>query len=266
MNDDITRFFSHSPYCKPEVLRRIVVDIDTITSALRLSRRVTTWGTTQQPKLCLYGGLPVNFSRSDTPGTDNGQQTTQSGGSSGGSSRGNDGGCVLPIQIWLTHQYPVEPPTMYLVATGFSEPDGVPWSCNNAVIKIAGNHPNVDLAGLCYVKELAQWKPTTSSLCLVVERFGRALERSGVCPLYVQSRFESNKTQAANATTSPQEGKYQKDVDSGSDTDRCVVCYEKRDTVLVPCGHFCLCGSCAANVIDCPMCRTKIKVRQYVFS
>jgi len=40
----------------------------------------------------------------------------------------------------------------------------------------------------------------------------------------------------------------------------CMVCYEaKRSTVIVPCGHICLCYPCAtnlqANALNCPVCR-----------
>ena len=47
----------------------------------------------------------------------------------------------------------------------------------------------------------------------------------------------------------------------------CVVCCERQSShVLIPCGHLCLCGSCAESVTtDCPICRSPIQSRQRVF-
>jgi len=47
---------------------------------------------------------------------------------------------------------------------------------------------------------------------------------------------------------------------SETTADICMVCYEtKRSTVIVPCGHICLCYPCAtnlqANALNCPICR-----------
>ena len=52
----------------------------------------------------------------------------------------------------------------------------------------------------------------------------------------------------------------------------CVICYDKAEKVLFPCGHFCLCDNCnnrlfvreyhlfnnnEYNVIICPICRSQ---------
>lgn len=45
----------------------------------------------------------------------------------------------------------------------------------------------------------------------------------------------------------------------------CAVCSDKpADLVLVPCGHFCLCESCAPEVTSCPKCRANIISKQRV--
>lgn len=251
MNDDIVRFFSRSTHCKPEVVRRIVTDMDTLCNSLCLSRKVTTWGTTEQPKICLYGGIPVSF-----PFVAEGEL---------GEERRDHvpelREVVLPIQIWLTHQFPIEPPVIYLVSMGVSGSSKAPTFSGSAVVKIVSNHPNVDLTGLCFCKELAEWRPATSSLCFVVERLGKALEKSERCPLYVDESAYF-KTKSSLSASSQGVGKNSTD----DEIDGCLVCYGDKDTVLVPCGHFCMCVSCAANVTECPLCRVKIKVRQRIFN
>jgi len=42
--------------------------------------------------------------------------------------------------------------------------------------------------------------------------------------------------------------------------ERCSVCLEaKREVCLQPCGHCCVCSSCAARLASCPMCRSAIE-------
>ncbi|KAH3757534.1 hypothetical protein Pelo_10650 [Pelomyxa schiedti] len=46
----------------------------------------------------------------------------------------------------------------------------------------------------------------------------------------------------------------------------CKVCWERpRNTRLAPCGHGCLCSTCAEAVSLCPVCRAKIEARQTIF-
>jgi len=50
----------------------------------------------------------------------------------------------------------------------------------------------------------------------------------------------------------------------------CIVCCEtKRSCVLIPCGHSCMCGSCAERVVSekgmCPVCRGAVVMVQPVF-
>ena len=60
----------------------------------------------------------------------------------------------------------------------------------------------------------------------------------------------------------------------------CVICYNKAEKVLFPCGHFCLCNNCVNrlfvtdchffnnkeyNVIICPICRARsISINLYI--
>jgi hypothetical protein len=46
----------------------------------------------------------------------------------------------------------------------------------------------------------------------------------------------------------------------------CVVCSkERKDRVMLPCGHFLLCHGCAATVATCPACCTTVKSTMAVF-
>ncbi|CAC9454867.1 hypothetical_protein [Leishmania infantum] len=252
MNDDVVRFFSSTSHYRPEVLRRIVMDIDTVCNSLCISRKITTWGSTEQPKICLYGGLPVSF-----PMIPRGEAD----GEHSAASEPIPQPFLIPIQIWISHQFPAEPPFIYLAYTRTSEASHIPESVNTSVLKIVNNHPNVDFTGLCFCKELAEWKPSTSSLCFTVERLGRALEKSGRCPIYIDQRICGN----SPAMDSNNNDYGSKSVTGDMLPSSCLVCYDKKDTVLVPCGHFCVCMSCAANLMECPLCRAKIMVRQRVF-
>ncbi|EPY33041.1 hypothetical protein STCU_02518 [Strigomonas culicis] len=179
----------------------------------------------------MYGGLTISV-----------RQGEHGDKQSGGSKK-----YIVPVQIWLSSQYPIEPPIIYLIAAAVAA-DGN--NKDSTEVKIVSNHPNVDLNGLCYCKYLSEWKPRTSSLQKAMRELVREFEACGVCPLV---KDESRKPCKMNASG------------SGSDLD-CVICYNKKDTVLVPCGHYCLCSSCAANVLDCPICRVKVKVRQRIFN
>lgn len=52
-----------------------------------------------------------------------------------------------------------------------------------------------------------------------------------------------------------------------SEDSTCVICMERqRNVVLLPCGHFGFCDVCAANISDCPICRTKTNGFNKVFT
>ncbi|AIN96016.1 E2 ubiquitin ligase-like protein [Leishmania panamensis] len=252
MNDDVVRFFSNASHYRPEVLRRIVMEIDNVCSSLCFSRKITTWGNTEQPKICLYGGLSVGF-----PMIPRADASVESGVASEPVIQS----LVIPIQIWISHQFPIEPPFIYLACARISGNSRIPGSVNASVLKIVNNHPNVDFTGLCFCKELAEWRPSTSSLCFMVKRLGRALEKSGRCPIYIDQEICGNSLTIDGNNS----GSDKKNIIDNMLPNSCLVCYRKKDTVLVPCGHFCACMSCAANLTECPVCRSKIMVRQRVF-
>ena len=44
------------------------------------------------------------------------------------------------------------------------------------------------------------------------------------------------------------------------DGDECLVCMDRDyDVVIVPCGHYCMCGPCANQLNKCPLCRGGIE-------
>lgn len=52
------------------------------------------------------------------------------------------------------------------------------------------------------------------------------------------------------------------------DKKQCVICWEReRNYILIPCGHYMLCGTCACTTIgkECPYCRKQIYDIQQVF-
>ena len=50
------------------------------------------------------------------------------------------------------------------------------------------------------------------------------------------------------------------------DRDLCKICFDQEiKVILVPCGHFVLCETCADAVHECPMCRSKMESKQKVY-
>ena len=122
---EIDRFFNRSPHAHtPGVIPRVKADILDLMQTLRLSIRSATWGDTNQLKLCVYGGIPIG-SRADY---------------------------LIPVQIWMTSQYPVDPPTVYVVPSSDDQ-------------RVVSNSKVVDGTGLCYCPNLSQWKPEGSRPC-----------------------------------------------------------------------------------------------------
>lgn len=223
---EIDRFFSKSHHCTPQVMKRIRDDLLDIMQTLRLSIRGTVWGDTSQHKLCIYGGIPI----------------------------GSKADYLIPMQIWMTSLYPIDPPMIYIVPSSTE--------------KVLSNSRVVDGTGLCYCSHLSMWKPSSSSLRSVVIQIAKAFQSSP--PLWIDET--DLQAQAAGSggvahRSSVVAGGAPGGTGDGSDDDsECVICLSApKDTVLVPCGHYCVCSSCAANVPSCPMCRTVIQFRQKVF-
>ena len=213
---DINKFFVKSSHLNEASLNKVREDILDCVSSLHLSLRVAVWGDTSQNKLCIYGGLPFSLK--------------------------GERDYSVPVQIWLSNQYPLEPPTIYVVPTEKEV--------------IVTNHRFVDATGLCYTPSLSLWSPAKSVLkeCIlqIIKLF--CLQP----PLWIDD------TKPAASTTSPSTPP--REMTGDEDDSTCVVCLtNEKNTVLVPCGHYCCCQGCASNMAMCPVCRTTIQFRQKVF-
>lgn len=221
---EISTFFIRSTHASPDVVRGIQDDIQHSAQTYGLLLSTATWGSTQQERLCLYGGLPIN---------------------SKGSARN------LPVQVWFTHYYPIDPPSIFVVGVALTLTEMGEVAVDPQVI---AGHPNVDHTGLCYCAALANWTPATSQLSDVLASLINEINENGY-PLCLQS---SNVTPpysfplVSGRTASPH------------DDTLCVVCCAARDAVCVPCGHWCCCYSCLVNLPVCPICRVPIHLRQVV--
>ncbi len=221
-DQEIDRFFAKSHYCTGPVLARVRSDIVDLMHTLRLSIRSSQWGDTSQVKLCVYGGIPIG-SKSDY---------------------------LIPIQIWLTSAYPIDPPTIYVAPSDNQ--------------KVLSNSKIVDGTGLCYCPNLAQWKPVSSSLRSVVIQLAKLFQSSP--PLWTDVAAEEGGGSHHTSKPSSNGGAAGQSNEGGEGENECVICWcNPKDTVLVPCGHFCVCSSCAANVPSCPVCRAVIQFRQKVY-
>lgn len=217
----VNGFFGKSAYATPEALARLATDFREVRLAHHFELCEATWGDTKQPKLCLFGLLTSTSARSRK--------------------------LPVPIQIWISHQYPVEPPTVYVVNAPFADDQGQLFTT-----KVALNNPVVDSNGLCYARELACWSPRESSLLGLVKALGQLLLETNESILVIEKHKPPKRQQDSSSKKGICEGK------------ECLVCFGERDTVLVPCGHYCLCNSCAANITACPACRAVIQFRQRI--
>lgn len=210
MSDCCSSFFSRATHCRPAVLHTIEADCAAMMAA-GFNIRLTTWGSTQQERLCVFGGIPCEEHR-------------------------------FPVQIWITHQYPIDPPQMYLVAPSVAHSE----KYGEVVVtpEIVVGHPNLDHTGRCYSAALSNWSPYCSSLSSLICTFTKEIEKNG---FPIINRLASS----LSAHTTP----------SAS----CIVCcHSVSKAVLVPCGHSCCCYSCASNLPNCPVCRKRIEFPQLI--
>lgn len=220
----VAAFFARSTYCSPEVICRIADDLTSVVRAFQLSPQVTVWGSTQQERLCIFGVLRIQQEGVEKP---------------------------LPIQLWLAHLYPVEPPVMYVVAPKvcMGSDDA---NCSELVPvrpRVVKGHPNVDHTGVCFCTSLSEWCPRTSSILMLLKTFVDEIQRNGFPIVLERGSVPAGEPISLH--------------ERGGHTD-CVICYNKCSTVFVPCGHLCCCSSCGANVSECPICREPISVRQVI--
>lgn len=233
IENDLSSFFARNPYfAQRDIGLRISTDIVTAVQAFRFAHKVAMWGETSQCKLCIYGPLPFPY---------------------------NNGVCVVAVQVWLTQNYPIDPPSIYVVPSSDSH-------------KVVVGHRAVDGTGLCYCPALAKWAPDASTikpvlmqLLKIFSNFPPMWEDSGNGGSNAQSG-DSQGGNAVGAAAALLVAGGSGDPAADSDARLCVVCLsESKDTVLVPCGHCCSCSTCAASLATCPMCRTKIQLRQRVY-
>lgn len=80
-------------------------------------------------------------------------------------------------------------------------------------------------------------------------------------PLINNSNYEYYDPSAFQKGPNPDQFGREKNKQELDDEKRCKVCLTNNiETVIIPCGHRCLCHSCSAGFAsgDCPICRTKI--------
>ncbi|KAG8341786.1 UEV domain [Trypanosoma vivax] len=238
MAESIPQFFGRSAN-QADGLGQVSDDLLALCDKFSLSFRMATWGATKQSKVCVYGGLPISI----------GRQSGSSGDAGGDPEDRHQ--YMIPIQIWLTRQYPIDPPLLLLLST-------------DPGCRVLGNHKYVDVTGRCHTPELAAWKPDSSSLCHVVEDLKRLLEAEGIPPLCVDKGISTSLPRCPSGSPLDATVAGGDDPDCEDDS-QCIVCFGPKDTILVPCGHYCFCISCATNVPLCPLCREYVKFRQRVF-
>lgn len=228
---EVDRFFCRTTHLSPGNYGKLKEDMLSVVRTYSFLARATAWGETSQVKLCIYGVLPFTH---------------------------NSVRFGVPIQIWLTSQYPIDPPTIFVVPSDHDE-------------KIMSNAQAVDGTGVCYCPELAAWSPAESMLMPVIAQLVRLF--ADAPPLWLNDipaspPTPSTATTFAEAPAAAASGAAPPEKSGGESEDDvvCVVCLtEKRNTALVPCGHVCVCFDCAANLRACPLCRTPIQYRQKLF-
>jgi hypothetical protein len=323
LGPETVQHFSTNPYfcgSRSNAIK-ILKDVLAVVHEFKLLHRVATWGETAQKRLCVFGILNVTLGgakdkdaeakakqlaasktlQNSTAGSSPAATTTtspsqlqQQASQTAFLSFLQPATSVplgIPIQIWLSTNYPVDPPQCYIV------PSGDPGEM------LVANHPIVDRSGMIYAPLLASWNPAESTLVPLLKQFQRIF--GVIPPLWIDDRppellmnnnnniqtsieTGGNSSFAGDSLTNSPSGMLSSSspalnngsfggggaltsetsfgASSPSEDKMCVVCLcEEKDTVLVPCGHYCLCSSCSGSVQMCPICRCQIRLRQRVF-
>lgn len=286
---------------------KILRDILALVHEFKMLHRVTTWGETSQKRLCVFGILPVVFGGAQNANKEKEKLQQQQLSNEGNNNSAMVDGTILnevssslqnqqqqqnvysflqpptklelgiPVQVWLSSNYPVDPPQLYVVPSpDFGE-------------LLVANHPIVDRSGTIYAPLLASWNPAESTLTPLLKQVQRIF--GVIPPLWIDDRPVMNNSENNNndvnnlnsngdvvnnngnspslssAGGSPFVTNNNDHSSSNADeSSMCVVCLcEEKDTVLVPCGHYVLCSSCSTSVQTCPICRGQIRLRQRVF-
>ena len=50
------------------------------------------------------------------------------------------------------------------------------------------------------------------------------------------------------------------------ENEECCICMDKRRSIVfLPCGHVCVCNTCAKDLIQCPLCRVQIQQKIIIY-
>ncbi len=286
---------------------KILRDILSVVHEFKMLHRVTTWGETSQKRLCIFGILPVVFGGAQNANAEKEKRESNQNASSSSTTTTTTTitsspppiqqqqqqvfsflqppsklELGIPVQVWLSVNYPVDPPQLYVVpSSDFGE-------------LLVANHPIVDRSGTIYAPLLASWNPAESTLTPLLKQIQRIF--GVIPPLWIDDRpanvvvglasgdgnvIEGNNNNVheeggmmtmGSSSSSPSSPSGSAATannaadNSNDESSMCVVCLcEEKDTVLVPCGHYVLCSSCATSVQSCPICRGQIRLRQRVF-
>ena len=76
--------------------------------------------------------------------------------------------------------------------------------------------------------------------------------------------FELKTIYGMVAEDGAEEGETHVDVKDDGENTECLVCLDnKKDTVIMPCGHLCVCSECGPSLVKnkhtCPICRSHIQ-------
>lgn len=83
----------------------------------------------------------------------------------------------------------------------------------------------------------------------------------GFCPwecFICSSQLQEDKTSVFVPEELPIQIPEDPDVLYENEEDECIICLDShKDSVFIPCGHYCCCFECAEQCKDCPLCRGK---------
>ena len=117
------------------------------------------------------------------------------------------------------------------------------------------------------VKEINDLQKQMSELKNIadINHLVNAIEEQGLILTNLEARIQTiERGKSVAKTPSKEEGAEEGEAAVGEDDDdeevTCKVClFEEKDTLIMPCGHFCVCHDCAEQLKKknplCPMCR-----------
>jgi len=80
------------------------------------------------------------------------------------------------------------------------------------------------------------------------------------------SMTESKKRDALDSVMEIQDTSKRAKTEPLKEEELCVICLDKKkEILLLPCKHLCLCSGCSSSVSDCPLCRLAIASKTTVY-